>query len=115
MKTGIDKSFVEFVVEQIRNVENISYRYMFGGCAIYCGKKVVALICNNQLFVRPTQNGKSFIEAVNEMSPYPEAKPHFLIEDQIDNGEWLSNLIRITAAELPEPKVKKKKTQSKAR
>jgi TfoX/Sxy family transcriptional regulator of competence genes len=110
MKTGIDKSFVEFVIDQIQDVGNISYKYMFGGCAVYCGNKVVALICNNQLFVKPTQDGKEFIKTVNEMPPYPGAKPYFLIEDKIEDKEWLSNLIRITTKKLPEPKLKKRKT-----
>jgi TfoX/Sxy family transcriptional regulator of competence genes len=101
MKTGIDKSFVEFVVDQIRDIGNISYKYMFGGCAIYCGNKVVALICNNQLFVKPTQGGEQFIKAVDKMPPYPGAKQYFLIENKIEDKEWLSNLIRITTRELP--------------
>jgi TfoX/Sxy family transcriptional regulator of competence genes len=109
MKTSIDKSFVEFIVDQVKDIGSISYKYMFGGCAIYCRSKVVALICNNQLYVRFTQGGKKFIENPQEKSPYPGAKSHFLIEDKIDNKEWLRNLIRITAEELPEPKAKRQK------
>ena len=106
-KKTLDKSFVEYVINQIQDVEDISYKYMFGGCAIYCCDKVVALVCNNQLFVRPTQKGEKFIGIANKKPPYHGAKPHFLIEDNIDDKEWLCNLIKITAEELPQPKMKK--------
>lgn len=108
MKNNIDKSFVEFVVGQIQEVGNISYKYMFGGCLIYYQNKVVALICNNSLYIRPTENGRKFIGDVCEEAPYSGAKLHFLIEDKIDDKEWLCELIKITAEELPEPKTKKK-------
>lgn len=107
MKAKLDKSFVEYVVDQIQEMGDISYKYMFGGCSIYFQNKVVALICNNQLFVKLTLGGKEFIKNVNEEPPYPGAKPHFLIKDEIDNKEWLVELIKITAEELPEPKRKK--------
>lgn len=99
-KHTLDKSFVEFVIGQIQDVGNISYKYMFGGCAIYSGVNVIALICNNQLYVRPTKNGKEFIKTPDEKAPYPGAKPHFLIGDTIDNKEWLCELIKITDEEL---------------
>ena len=103
-----DLDFVEFVVDQIENAGVIAYRKMFGEYALYCEGKVVALICDNQLFVKPTKAGKSFIGDVVEAPPYPGAKPSFLIEEQIDDRDWISNLVRLTERELPEPKPKKK-------
>ncbi len=103
-----DLDFVEFVVDQIENAGEITYRKMFGEYALYCEGKVVALICDNQLFVKPTKAGKSFIGNVVEAFPYPGAKPSFLIEEQIEDKDWLSNLITITERELPEAKPKKK-------
>jgi len=50
-----------------------------------------------------------------EAPPYPGAKPIFLIEDQLEDGAWLSELVRITARELPEPKPKKKRAKTKAK
>jgi TfoX/Sxy family transcriptional regulator of competence genes len=67
----------------------------------------MALICDNKLYIRPTQSGRKFIKNVCEEPPYRGAKPHFLIEDNIDDKEWLCNLIKITAEELPQPKRKK--------
>ena len=103
-----DLNFVEFVVDQMGDAGVIAYRKMFGEYAVYCEGKVVALICDNQLFVKPTKAGKLFIGSVVEAPPYPGAKPFFLIEDQIEDKDWISNLVRLTERELPEPKPKSK-------
>lgn len=105
------KDFVDYVVEQIDRALPITYKKMFGEYAIYYGNKVVALICDNQFFIKPTEGGKAFIGDVKEAPPYPGAKMSFLIEDRIDDREWISQLIQITANELPEPKPKKKKSK----
>ena len=74
---------------------------------MYCNGKVVALVCDNRLFVKPTGSGRAFIGDVDEAPAYPGAKLSFLIDDRFEDREWISNLIRITYKELPEPKVKK--------
>lgn len=101
-----DQSFVEFVADQMATAGNISYRKMFGEYALYCDGKVVALVCDNQLFVKPTENGRSYIGNVCAAPPYPGAKMYFLIEDAFEDREWISGLIRITAKEIPLPKPK---------
>ncbi|MFC2061594.1 TfoX/Sxy family protein [Elusimicrobiota bacterium] len=103
-----DLNFVEFVVGQIEEAGEITYKKMFGEYGLYSDGKIMALICRNQLFVKPTEAGRSFIEDVVEAPPYPGAKPYFLIEDQVEDIDWLSELIRVTVKELPEPKPKKK-------
>ena len=104
-----DLSFVEYIVDQIENAGEIRYRKMFGEYAVYCDEKVTALICDNQLFIKPTEAGRAFIGDPVEAPPYPGAKNSFLIEDKMDDREWLSQLVRITAKELPMPKPKRKK------
>ena len=104
-----EKSFVEYIADQMSNAGTIMYRKMFGEYAVYCDGKVVALVCDNQFFVKPTQNGRSFIGEAVEAPPYPGAKMYFLIDDKLDDREWIGNLIQITAEELPEPKPKTKK------
>lgn len=104
-----DKSFVEFIVDQIENAGQITFRKMFGEYAVYCNGKVVALVCDNQLFIKPTEGGRAFIGNFVEAPAYKGAKPSFLIDDRIEDREWISNLIRITAMELPEQKTKEKK------
>jgi TfoX/Sxy family transcriptional regulator of competence genes len=93
----------------------IRYRKMFGEYSIYCNEKVVALVCDNQLFVKPTKAGNSFIGEVVAKPPYSGAKPYFFIKDQIENIDWVSRLISITESELsvPKPKSKKKTTRKK--
>ena len=104
-----DLSFVEFVADQIENAGQIRYRKMFGEYALYCEDKLVALICDNRFLVKKTKAGKSFVGEIAEESPYPGAKPCFLVEDQMEDRDWVSQLIRLTEGELPMPKPKKKR------
>ncbi|MGB5165418.1 MAG: TfoX/Sxy family protein [Woeseiaceae bacterium] len=103
--------FVEYIAGQVDNSCNLTHRMMFGGCTLYLDGKVVALVCDDQLFVKPTSAGRAFIGNVIEAPAYPGAKNSFLIEDQIENGEWLTNLLTVTAAELPTPRLRKKKNR----
>jgi TfoX/Sxy family transcriptional regulator of competence genes len=74
-----------------------------------CGGKMVASVCDDKLFVKPTLGGRAYVGEIAEASPYPGAKPSFLITgEKLEDREWLSELIKITAAELPIP-IKKKK------
>ena len=109
-----DLGFIEFIVDQIENAGEITYIKMFGEYGLYSDGKIVALVCDNQLFVKPTEAGRAFINDVVEAPPYPGAKLYFLIND-VDNREWLSNLIKVTAKELPEPKPKKKRAGGKSK
>ncbi len=105
-----EQSFVDFVVDQLRDCEMIRARKMFGEYAIYSKGKLVALICENRFYVKPTAAGKEYIGVeLVEAPPYNGAKNSFLIEDRIEDREWLCELVRITEAELPEPKPKKPK------
>ncbi len=110
-----DLDFVKFVADQIDDRCEVSYRAMFGEYALYSRAKVVALICDDQLFVKPTEAGRSFIGDVVEAPPYPGAKRAFLIQDKIEDREWLTELITLTENELPMPKPKKKKKKKKAK
>jgi len=101
--------FVEYVLDLVSDGCKLTHKMMFGGCALYLGGKVVALICDDQLFVKPTGAGREFIGSVVEAPPYPGAKNSFLIEDQIDDGDWLARLLTLTAAELPAPRPRKRK------
>jgi TfoX/Sxy family transcriptional regulator of competence genes len=104
-----DQSFVDFIVEQMADAGTISYKKMFGEYGVYCNGKIVALVCDNRLFVKPTSGGRTFIGNATEAPAYPGAKPSFLIEDKLEDSEWLSELITISYKELPQPKPKKRK------
>ena len=112
-KMASDLEFVEYVAEQVKDAGEIKYRKMFGEYVLYCDRKVVALICDNKLFIKPTNTGREYIGNVNEAPAYPGAKLSFLIEEQIEDSDWLSELIRITENELPEPKPKKKRKKKR--
>ena len=104
-----EQTFVDFIVDQIENAGEISAKKMFGEYALYSGEKMFALICDDKLFIKPTQAGRAFIGDVVEAPPYPGAKPSFLIEEKVEDRGWLSELVRISVKELPLPKPKKKK------
>ena len=108
-----DLTFVQYAVDQMSRAGDITFRKMFGEFAIYCDAKVVALICDNQLFVKATQAGRAFIGNPVEAPPYPGAKSSFLIQAEIDDRDWLQKLVSLTASELPVPKPKKPKTKGR--
>jgi TfoX/Sxy family transcriptional regulator of competence genes len=98
----------DFLVEQMSGAGRVSSRKMFGEYAVYCDGKVVGLICDDQLFIKPTEAGKAFAGTCEEKPPYPGAKPYLLISDECwDDDEWLSELTRITASAVPFPKKKR--------
>ncbi|MCB5271376.1 MAG: TfoX/Sxy family protein [Candidatus Cloacimonetes bacterium] len=98
----------DYITAQISGAGAVRSRKMFGEYSIYCNDKVVALVADDQLFVKPTTAGKAYLQDVEEAPPYPGAKPCFLIpEDMWDDAPWLTELIRITEQELPLPKKKK--------
>jgi TfoX/Sxy family transcriptional regulator of competence genes len=101
------RDFVDFVVGQFDESCAVTSRMMFGEYALYSRGKLFALICDDQLFFKPTDGGRAYMGSVVEAPPYPGAKHSFLIRDQIDDGVWLSDLVRISVKELPEPKKKK--------
>ena len=104
------QSTVDYILEQSTEAGTVSYKKMFGEYAIYCNEKVVALVCDDQLFVKPTLAGKTLITNYIESPPYPGAKPYLLISgDMWEDGEWLAKLFKVTESELPFPKKKPKK------
>lgn len=101
---GSDQSFVEYVADQVDPDLDVTVRKMFGEYGVYAGGVMVAMVCDNRLFVKRTSGGEAWIGDPVEAPPYPGAKPIFLIEDRLEDGPWLSELLRITRRELPPPK-----------
>jgi TfoX/Sxy family transcriptional regulator of competence genes len=106
-----DLSFVDYIIEQMGHPGALSFKKMFGEYAIYYDNKVIALVCDNQLYLKPTLTGKQMIGEVEEASPYPGAKPYFHVTHYIDDQEWLQELVLLTAKELPQLKLKKPKAK----
>jgi len=84
-----DLEFVQFVCDQVQDVGGISYRKMFGEYAVYVDGKVVGLVCDNRLFVKPTEPGRRLLGQPTEEPP--------------------STLFRATADALPPPRPRRRK------
>ena len=108
-----EQKFVDFILDQIGYSGQITNKKMFGEYAIYLGAKTVALLCDNQLFLKPTSAGRALLPNAAEGAPYPGAKPHLLMSEHLDDSELLSRAIRATEAALPLPKPKKPKAPRK--
>jgi TfoX/Sxy family transcriptional regulator of competence genes len=101
---------VDYLLEQATRAGAVSSKPMFGEYGVYVDGKMIGSMCDDQLYVKPTVSGRLHAEPVSEAPPYPGAKPHLLIEaDRWDDAEWLGDLLRVTAAELPTPKPRKPK------
>lgn len=100
---------VDFIIDQMGDSGQITYKKMFGEYGLYSDNKLFALVCDNKLYIKPTLAGREYIKDVVEASPYLGAKPNFLIEEQLDDHVWLRQLVTITVKELPESKPKKLK------
>ncbi|MBR5068706.1 MAG: TfoX/Sxy family protein [Bacteroidales bacterium] len=100
--------FVQYIVDQCADAGEITVKKMFGDYGIYCNGKIFGLICDNHLFVKPTNAGRAVLRTEILRPPYEGAKDHFYIDD-IDDHDYLASLVRETCKELPEPKPKKKK------
>jgi TfoX/Sxy family transcriptional regulator of competence genes len=107
-----DPGFVEYICEQLRDVGGISYRKMFGEYAVYVGTKVVALVCDNQLFLKPTAAGRALLANPVEAPPYPGARPHLLLDAELEDRDLMAALFRTTEREVAEPKPRKRKRPS---
>ncbi|MBE0580942.1 TfoX/Sxy family protein [Devosia sp.] len=98
---------VDYIVEQSAGAGTMTAKKMFGEYGLYCDGKIVALICDDQLFIKPTEVGRAYLGEVTDGSPFPGAKPYFLIEgDRWDDADWLAGLVKTTADDLPAPKPK---------
>lgn len=99
-----DASFAEFVLEQVELPGRVALRKMFGEYALYVDERVVALLCDNQLFLKPLEPLRARLAHVDEAPPYPGAKPHFRIADELERPAELTALLLEAARLLPVPK-----------
>lgn len=106
-------STIEYILDQLSSIPNVRARKMFGEYALYCNDKVVALVCDDELFVKITEAGKEFVgDLYHEGTAYPGARPSMNIDmDMIEDRNWLSELILITEENLPAPKAKSQKKE----
>jgi TfoX/Sxy family transcriptional regulator of competence genes len=102
---------MEFILEQLGDHKRFTVRAMFGEYALYADGKVVALVCDDQLYVKILPASTALEEVCEKDAPYPGAKPHYLVEEsQLSQMEELPGILLDVAAALPakKPKAKKK-------
>jgi TfoX/Sxy family transcriptional regulator of competence genes len=112
---GTDPSFAAYVLDQAAEAGDVRVRRMFGEYALYVGEKVVGFLCDDQAFLKATQGGRALLVTVIEGLPYPGAKPHLLLADELDDRALLVALLLQTAQELPEPAPKRSKVARASR
>ena len=108
-----NKDYLTFVLEQLSDLDDISYRAMMGEYILYFRGKIIGGIYDDRLLLKPVQSAISLMPTATYELPYEGAKEMLLVED-IDNREFLCNLFLSMYEELPAPK-KKKTTSKKSR
>ena len=102
------QEYLQFVLEQLSDLEEINYRAMMGEYIIYYRSKIIGGIYDDRLLVKPIKSAISYMPTVTYELPYDGAKEMLLV-DEVDNKEFLTGLFDVMYDELPTPKPKKKK------
>lgn len=100
------KEYLDFILEQLSLLDDISYRAMMGEYIIYFRGKVVGGIYDNRFLVKPTKSAVALMPEAEKELPYEGAKEMLLVDD-VDNKEFLKKLLEAMFFELPQPKNKK--------
>ena len=98
--------FVLYIADQCSGAGEITTRKMFGDYGIYCNGKIFGLICDDRFYVKPTETGRQMLRTMELRKPYDGAKDYFYITD-VDDRDYLSELVRETCRHLPALKKKK--------
>ena len=93
--------FVQYVIDQCAGAGEITVKKMFGDYGFYCDGKIIGLICDDCLYLKPTEAGRSLLRTVELRPPYDGAKDYFLIAD-VDDSDYLITLVRETCRALAE-------------
>ena len=102
------KEYLDFILEQVSELDNVSYKAMMGEFIIYYKGKIIGGIYDDRLLVKPVQSAINYMpNAVYEL-PYDGAKEMLLV-DEVDNKEFLIGLFDAVYDDLPAPKPKKMK------
>ena len=102
------KEYLDFILDQLTELEGISYRAMMGEYILYYKNKVIGGIYDNRFLLKITESSEKFIPNAKIKIPYEGAKGMLLFDD-FENKEFLVELFEKMYEELPMPKIKKKK------
>ena len=101
------KEYLNFILEQLSGLDDISYKSMMGEFIIYYRGKIVGGIYDDRFLIKPTASAKALMPEADMELPYEGAKEMILV-DNVDNKAFLQELLNSMYPELPEPKKKKK-------
>ena len=100
------KEYLDFILEQLSELDDVTYRTMMGEYIIYYRGKIVGGIYDERLLVKPTKSAVAMMPNADMELPYDGAKEMLLVDD-VDNKEFLRELLEAMYEELPAPKKKK--------
>ena len=100
------KEYLDFILEQLSDLDDVTYRAMMGEYIIYYRGKIVGGIYDDRLLVKPTKSAVAMMPNADMELPYEGAKEMLLVDD-VDNKEFLRELLEAMSEELPAPKKKK--------
>lgn len=100
------KEYLDFILEQVSELDNVSYKAMMGEFIIYYKGKIVGGIYDDRLLVKPVKSAINYMPNAEYELPYDGAKKMLLV-DNVDNKEYLTGLLNVMYDELPAPKSKK--------
>ncbi len=103
--------FVSYISSQCSGAGKISSRKMFGDWSIYCDGKLFGLVCDDTFYVKPTEAGREVLRTETLLSPYDGAKECFVVTE-VDDKDYLTELVRATCKELSAPRKKAPKLLS---
>ena len=100
------KEYLDFIMGQLSNLEEITYRSMMKEYILYYRGKIVGGIYDDRLLVKPVESAIHYMSKVQYELPYDGAKEMLLVEE-VDNRKFLEGLFQVMYEELPNPKKKK--------
>ena len=106
------KSFLEFVIEQLSELDEVSHRPMMGEYLVYYRGKLIGDICDDRLLVTITKASDSLLPDAPRELPYDGAKTPMILIENLDDREFLKRLLEAMYDELPAPKPKKPKANA---
>ena len=100
------KEYLNFILDQLSELDDVSYRAMMGEYIIYYHGKVIGGIYDDRFLVKPTKSAVAMMPNAEMELPYDGAKEMLLVDD-VDKKEFLRELLEAMHSELPAPKKKK--------
>ncbi len=97
------REYLDYILEQLSSLEDVFFRAMMGEYVLYYRGKVVGGIYDDRLLVKPTASAKPLMPNAAMERPYEGAKEMLLVEE-VDDREFLSQLLSAMYGDLPDPK-----------